>query len=70
VYGIEFIFPIESEIPSLKLVVEIIPNTIAKEERLLYLMQIDETRYDDVLVIETQKKHFKSQYDKHVKPRS
>jgi hypothetical protein len=31
-------------------------------------MQLDETRHDDALVIETQKKHVKAQYDKHVKP--
>jgi hypothetical protein len=69
VYGIEVILPIECEIPSLKLAVELLPNTSAEEERLLYLMQLDETRRDATLVIETQKKHVKSQYDKHVKPR-
>jgi hypothetical protein len=69
VYGIESIFPIECEIPSLKLVVEILPNTSIKEECLLYLMQLDETRHDVALVIEIQKKHVKAQYDKHVKPR-
>jgi hypothetical protein len=44
VYGIEAIFPIECEIPYLNLVIEIIPNNSPKEERLLYLMQLDETR--------------------------
>jgi hypothetical protein len=38
VYGVEVILPIECEIPSLKLVVELLPNTFAEEERLLYLM--------------------------------
>jgi hypothetical protein len=37
VYGMEEIFPIESHIPSLKLVVELLPNTIALEEYLIYL---------------------------------
>jgi hypothetical protein len=69
VYGIEAILSIECEIPSLKLVVELLPNTSVEEERLLYLMQLDETRRDAALVIETQKKRVKSQYDKHVKPR-
>jgi hypothetical protein len=69
VYGIEAILSIECEIPSLKLVVELLPNTSAEEERLLYLMQLDETRRDAALVIETQKKCVKAQYDKHVKPR-
>jgi hypothetical protein len=53
VYGIEVFFPIECEIPSLKLVVEILPNTIAKEECLFYLMQLDENHHDATLVIET-----------------
>jgi transposase InsO family protein len=43
VYGVEAILPIEFEIPSLKLVVELLPNTSAEEERLLYLMRLDET---------------------------
>jgi hypothetical protein len=38
VYGVEAILPIECEIPSLKLVVKLLPNTSAEEERLLYLM--------------------------------
>jgi hypothetical protein len=69
VYGMEAILPIECEIPSLKLVVELLPNTSAEEERLLYLMRLDETRRDATLVIEAQKKRVKAQYDKHVKPR-
>jgi hypothetical protein len=68
VYGLEVVLPIECEIPSLKLVVEILPNTSTEEEHLLYLTQLDETRRDATLVIETQKKHVKAQYDKHVKP--
>jgi hypothetical protein len=69
VYGIESILPIECEIPSLKLVVELLPNTYAEEEHLLYLMRLDETLCDTTLVIEAQKKHVKAQYDNHVKPR-
>jgi hypothetical protein len=68
VYGIEFVLLIECEIPSLKLVVELLPNTSAEEERLLYLMQLDEAHRDATLVIETQKKCIKSQYDKNFKP--
>jgi hypothetical protein len=68
VYGIEAILSIECEIPSLKLVVKLLPNTFVEEERLLYLMQLDKTRCDVALVIEAQKKRVKSQYDKHVKP--
>jgi transposase InsO family protein len=60
VYGMEAILPIECEIPSLKLVVELLPNTFAEEERLLYLMRLDETRRDATLVIEAQKKRVKA----------
>jgi hypothetical protein len=63
VYGLESILPIECEIPSLKLVVELLPNTYAKEECMLYLMRLDETHCDVALVIESQKKCVKSQYD-------
>jgi hypothetical protein len=52
----------------LKLVVKLLPNTSAEEEHLLCLMQLDENRCDDALVIETQKKRVKAQYDKHIKP--
>jgi hypothetical protein len=68
-YGIEVVMPIECEIPSLKLFVELLPNTSAKEEHLLYLMQLYETHRDATLVIETQKKCVEAQYDKHVKRR-
>jgi hypothetical protein len=69
VYGLEAILPIECAIPSLKLVVELLLNTSAEEEHLLYLMRLDETRHDATLVIEAQKKCVKAQYDKHFKPR-
>jgi hypothetical protein len=69
VYGVEVILLIECEIPSLKLDVELLPNTSAEEEHILYLMRLDETQRDATLVIETQKKRVKAQYDKHVKPR-
>jgi transposase InsO family protein len=44
VYGLEVILPIECEIPSLKLVVELLPDTSTEEERLLYLSHLDERR--------------------------
>jgi hypothetical protein len=69
VYGIEAIFLIECEIPTLKLAVKLLPNTSIEEEHLLYLMKLDETHHDVALVIETQKKRVKAQYEKHVKPR-
>jgi hypothetical protein len=69
VYGLEAILPIECEIPSLKLAVKLLPNTSVEEERLLHLMKLDKTLRDATLVIESQKKRVKAQYDKHVKPR-
>jgi hypothetical protein len=59
-------FPIECEIPSLKLAIELLPNTTVKEERLLYLTRLDETHCDATLANETHNKHVKSQYDKTV----
>jgi hypothetical protein len=52
VYCIEVVLPIECEIPSLKLVIKLLPNISAEEECLLYLTQLDETRRDSTLVIE------------------
>jgi hypothetical protein len=52
VYVIEVVLSIECEIPSLKLVIERLPNTSVEEECLLYLIQLDETRRDATLVIE------------------
>jgi hypothetical protein len=42
VYGMEAVLPIECQIPSLKLAVELFPDTSPLEERLLYLEQLDE----------------------------
>jgi hypothetical protein len=61
VYGIKVVLLIECEIPSLKLAIELLPNTYAKDEFLLYLIQLDETHLDATLVIEAQKICVKSQ---------
>jgi hypothetical protein len=37
IYGLEVVLPIECQIPSLKLVVKLLPNTSPLEEQLLYL---------------------------------
>jgi hypothetical protein len=42
VYRLEVVFPIECQIPSLKLVVELFPDTSPLEERLLNLENLDE----------------------------
>ena len=56
VYGLDATLSIECEIPSLKLAVELLPNTFLEEEHLLYLERLDETRRLATLVIEAQKK--------------
>ena len=42
VYGLEATLPIECENPSLKIVVEMLPNSTLEEEHFLYLNKMDE----------------------------
>ena len=56
VYGLEATLPIESEILSLKLAMELLPNTFPEEERLPYLDRLEKTHRLAALVIEAQKK--------------
>ena len=70
VYGLEATLPVECEIPSLKLAVELLPNTTPVEERLLYLERLDETRRLASLAIEAQKKRVKAHFDQNIHPRS
>ena len=70
VYGLEATLPIECEIPSLKLVVELLPNTTIDEERFLYLNKLDETRCNAALDNEAHKQRMKVQYDRTVQPHS
>ena len=56
VYGLEATLPIECEIPSMKLIVEILPNTTLEEERFLYLNKLDETRCNVILENEVHKR--------------
>jgi hypothetical protein len=69
VHGVELILPVECEIPSLKLPVELLPNTLDLEQRLVHLESLDEQRWDAFTAIEANKKHVKVQYDKSVCPR-
>eukprot|EP00253_Pinus_taeda_P030452 PITA_30452 len=68
VYGLEATLPIECEIPSLKLAIELLPETTPIEERLLYLERLDETRHLASLAIEAQKKRVKTHFDNSVNP--
>ena len=55
VYGLEATLPIECEIPSPKIVVELLPNTSPEEEHLLYLERLNGTHCFAALDIEAQK---------------
>ena len=46
VYGLEVVLPIECEITSLQLIIELFPNTFIEEECLLYLEKHGETQHD------------------------
>ena len=49
VYGLEATLPIECEIPSIKLIVEIFPNTTIEEECFLYQNKLYENHHDAAL---------------------
>eukprot|EP00253_Pinus_taeda_P031728 PITA_31728 len=68
VYGLEAVLPIECEIPSLPMAIELLPATSEEEKRLLYLAKLDETRHNVALAIETHAKRMKAQYDRNVTP--
>jgi hypothetical protein len=68
IYGLEAVFPIECQILSLKLVVQLLPDTSQLEERLVYLEQLNEQCHDVELVNEAHKHKVKCQYDRSVHP--
>ena len=68
VYGLEVVLPIECEIPSLRLTVELLPHTTDEEQRLLYLSHLDEIHRDNALANEMHQKHIKKRYDRAVRP--
>jgi hypothetical protein len=68
VYGLEVVFPIECQIPSLKFAVQLFPDTSPLEEWLVHLEQLDEQRCDAALANEAHKHKVKCQYDRYVRP--
>ena len=70
VYDLEATLPIECEIHSLKLAMELLPNTSPKGEHILYFERLDETCRLDALVIEAQNKRVKAHFDQSVSPHS
>jgi hypothetical protein len=69
IYGLEAVLPIECHIPSLKLRVQLLPDTSPLEERLLYLEQLNKKHHDAALANEAHKHKVKCQYDRSVCPR-
>eukprot|EP00253_Pinus_taeda_P034794 PITA_34794 len=64
------VLPIECEILSLQIAIELLPSTSEEEKRLLYLAQLAENRRDAALAIETHAKRIIAQYDRNVTPRN
>eukprot|EP00253_Pinus_taeda_P028651 PITA_28651 len=59
----------QCEISSLKLAIDLLPETSEEEARFLELIHLDETCHDAVLANEAHKKRVKVQFDKNFKPR-
>lgn len=59
VYCLEATLSIKCEIPSLKLAIELLPDTSPEEEHLLYNKKLDDTCRIVVMVIEAQKNELK-----------
>jgi hypothetical protein len=68
VYSVGSILPIECEIPSLILVVKLLPKACDLKERLVHLESLDEKCRDASTTIEANKQVVKIQYDKSICP--
>jgi hypothetical protein len=55
VHGVESIIPIECEIPSLNLSIELLPNTTGLKEHLVHLEHLDEQCRDASMTIDVNK---------------
>jgi hypothetical protein len=69
IYRMEVVFPIECQIPSLKLAVQLLLDTSPLEEWLLYLERLNEQCHDAALANKAHKHKVKCQYDRSVCPR-
>ena len=65
-YGLEVIFPIQCEIPSLKLTIDLLPDTSEEEALLFNLIHLDKKFREAQLAYKVQKRCIKVQYDKNV----
>ena len=68
-YGLEVVLTIQWEISSLKLAIDLLPDTYDEEAHFLELIHLDETCREATLANEAHKKRIKAQYDRNVKPR-
>ena len=59
IHGVESVLPVECEIPSLKLAIDILQDTSTLEECLVHLEKLDEQRRDALVAIEVNKHHVK-----------
>ena len=66
VYGLEAILPIQCEIPSLKLTIDLLPNTSEEEARIFNLIHLDEMHREDQLANKEHKRRINVQYYKNV----
>ena len=69
VHGVEAVTLVDCEIPSLKMPIHVLPDTMDLEESLLHLENMDEWRKDASTTNEAHKNRVKNQYDKVVKTR-
>ena len=69
VYGLESILPIQCEILSLKLAIDLLLDTSSEKARLFNLIHLDETRREAQLANKAHKIPIKAQYNKNVQPR-
>ena len=59
-YGLEAILPVQCEISSLKLAIDLLLGTLEEETHFLELIQLDETHCDAALANEAHKKWVKA----------
>ena len=70
IHGVESVLPVECEIPSLKLAIELLLDTSPLEEHLVHLEQLDEQRRDALVALEVNNHCVKVEYDKSIHLRS
>ena len=59
VHGVDSVLLVECKIPSLKLAIEILPDTSALKEHLVHLEQLDEQRRYSLVALEVNKHRIK-----------